>query len=85
MEIIIRPPKMESKMSGKTENLGKIYGSIYANRHFKSGAMDFDDLLFNTNILLRDYPDVLFKYQDKFRYIMVDEYQDTNFSQYVIV
>jgi len=47
--------------------------------------MDFDDLLFNTNILLRDHPDVLHKYQHKFKYIMVDEYQDTNYSQYLIV
>ena len=57
----------------------------YQKRNFKSGAMDFDDLLFNTNILLRDFPDVLLKYQNKFRYILVDEYQDTNFSQYVII
>ena len=48
-------------------------------------AMDFDDLLFNMNILLRDFPDVLLKYQNRFRYIMVDEYQDTNYSQYLIV
>lgn len=57
----------------------------YQNRLFKSGAMDFDDLLFNTNILLRDFPDVLYKYQDKFRFILVDEYQDTNYSQYIII
>ena len=57
----------------------------YASRCFKAGAMDFDDLLYNTNILLRDYPAVLHKYQHKFKYILVDEYQDTNFSQYVIV
>jgi hypothetical protein len=42
--------------------------------------MDFDDLLFQTNVLLRDFPEVLYKYQNKFRYILVDEYQDTNFS-----
>lgn len=57
----------------------------YAKRCFKAGAMDFDDLLYNTNILLRDHPAVLHKYQHKFKYILVDEYQDTNFSQYVIV
>lgn len=73
----------EDRMSGKPK-IGIVYDQ-YAKRCFKSGAMDFDDLLFNTNILLRDYPDILNKYQDKFRYIMVDEYQDTNFSQYVIV
>jgi DNA helicase II / ATP-dependent DNA helicase PcrA len=64
--------------------LGDIYDA-YEKRCFKAGAMDFDDLLFNTNKLLRDFPDVLYKYQNKFKYIMVDEYQDTNFSQYVIV
>jgi DNA helicase-2/ATP-dependent DNA helicase PcrA len=58
---------------------------LYQLRCFQSSAMDFDDLLFNTNVLLRDFPDVLHKYQHKFRYILVDEYQDTNFSQYVIV
>lgn len=73
----------EDRMSGKPK-IGLVYDQ-YAKRCFKAGAMDFDDLLFNTNILLRDYPDILNKYQDKFRYIMVDEYQDTNFSQYVIV
>ncbi len=64
--------------------LGQIFDA-YQKRNFKAGAMDFDDLLFNTNILLRDFPDVLLKYQNKFRYILVDEYQDTNFSQYVII
>ncbi len=64
--------------------LGQIY-LAYQKKNFKSGAMDFDDLLFNTNVLLRDFPDVLIKYQSKFKYILVDEYQDTNFSQYVIV
>jgi DNA helicase-2/ATP-dependent DNA helicase PcrA len=48
-------------------------------------AMDFDDLLFNTNLMLRDHPDVLEQYQEFFRYILVDEYQDTNFSQHLIV
>ena len=73
----------EDRQSAKPK-LGLVY-QIYANRCFKSGAMDFDDLLFNTNILLRDFPKVLLKYQHKFKYIMVDEYQDTNFSQYVII
>ncbi len=57
----------------------------YWNRCKVAGAMDFDDLLFYTNILLRDYPDVLEKYQDFFRFILVDEYQDTNFAQHLIV
>lgn len=73
----------EDKLSGKPK-IGLIY-DIYHKRCFRAGAMDFDDLLFNTNVLLRDFADLLNKYQDKFRYIMVDEYQDTNFSQYVIV
>lgn len=64
--------------------MGIIY-EMYSKRCFKAGAMDFDDLLFNTNVLLRDFPAVLHKYQHKFKYILVDEYQDTNFSQYVIV
>ncbi len=64
--------------------LGKIY-ETYANRCFKAGAMDFDDLLFKTNVLLKEHPAVLNKYQQKFKYLMVDEYQDTNFSQYLIV
>jgi len=73
----------EDRMSGKPR-LNEVYIK-YSNRCFKAGAMDFDDLLFKTNVLLRDYPDVLHKYQEKFKYILVDEYQDTNFSQYVIV
>ena len=73
----------DDRQSAKPK-LGEIY-ETYSKRCFKAGAMDFDDLLFKTNVLLRDFPDVLFKYQDKFRYIMVDEFQDTNFSQYLIV
>lgn len=57
----------------------------YAIRCKKAGAMDFDDLLLNTNVLFRDHPDILQKYQNRFKYILVDEYQDTNFSQYLIV
>ncbi|MFO8066642.1 MAG: 3'-5' exonuclease [Bacteroidales bacterium] len=64
--------------------IGLIY-SLYQQRLRKAAAMDFDDLLFNTNVLLRDHPDVLYKYQNKFQHILVDEYQDTNFSQYLIV
>ena len=64
--------------------IGDIYKE-YEKRCFKSAAMDFDDLLFKTNILLRDFPEVLNKYQHRFKYILVDEYQDTNFSQYLIV
>ena len=64
--------------------LGEIY-RLYNRRLRNAMAMDFDDLLFNTNILLRDFPDVLLKYQNRFRYILVDEYQDTNYAQYLIV
>ncbi|WP_408613594.1 ATP-dependent helicase [Hymenobacter yonginensis] len=63
--------------------LGAIYQQ-YAARCFKAGAMDFDDLLYQTNVLFKDHPDVLNKYQNMFRYVMVDEYQDTNYSQYLI-
>lgn len=63
--------------------MGEIY-KIYQKRLFKSGAMDFDDLLFNTNVLFRDHLDVLNKYQQRFKYVMVDEFQDTNVSQYLI-
>ncbi len=58
---------------------------LYASRCRKAGAMDFDDLLLNTNILFRDFPEVLRKYQQRFGYILVDEYQDTNYAQYLIV
>ncbi len=70
--------------AARREHFAQIY-LTYNKRLFKAGAMDFDDLLFQTNMLLRDHPDVLFKYQDMFRYILVDEYQDTNFSQYMIL
>ncbi|HPE85828.1 MAG: UvrD-helicase domain-containing protein [Bacteroidales bacterium] len=63
--------------------LGTIY-TAYQSRLFRAAAMDFDDLLFNTNLLLRDHPEILFKYQKKFAYILVDEFQDTNYSQYLI-
>ncbi len=71
----------------KASQMPMIY-EIYARymkECYKSGVMDFDDLLLNTNILFRDFPDVLKKYQDQFDYVMVDEYQDTNYSQYLII
>lgn len=73
----------EDRQMGKPK-IGEIY-KLYEQRCFRAGAMDFDDLLFKTNILLRDFPDVLHKYQHRFKYILVDEYQDTNYSQYLIV
>lgn len=71
------------KISGRPK-MGTIYKE-YVDRCFRAGAMDFDDLLLRTNELLSKFPDVLAKYQDRFRYILVDEYQDTNHSQYLIV
>ena len=73
----------EDNQSRRPE-LARIY-KTYTTRCFKAGAMDFDDLLFQTNVLLRDFPDVLHYYQQKFKYILVDEYQDTNYAQYLIV
>jgi len=75
---------LEEDRQTKRPELMRIYAA-YANRCFKSGAMDFDDLLYKTNVLLRDFPDVLLHYQQKFKYILVDEYQDTNYAQYLIV
>jgi len=70
--------------AAKRPLLGEIY-KIYQQRCKNSDTMDFDDLLLETNILLRDHPDILAKYQQKFNYILVDEYQDTNYSQYLII
>ena len=64
--------------------IGKIYDA-YNKRCFKNGAMDFDDLLFKMYLLLKNHPDALSKYQRKFKYILIDEYQDTNTSQYEII
>lgn len=63
---------------------GNIY-NLYCQRCKRNGAMDFDDLLLQTNILLRDCPDVVARYQEQFKYILVDEYQDTNYAQYIII
>ena len=63
---------------------GNLY-NLYCQRCRHNGAMDFDDLLLQTNILLRDCPDVLARYQEQFKYILVDEYQDTNYAQYIII
>ena len=78
------PELMEADAMAKMPRLGDIYKS-YVDKCFKAGAMDFDDLLLKTNELLTRFPDVLAKYQNRFRYILVDEYQDTNHSQYLIV
>ncbi|MFL0354375.1 ATP-dependent helicase [Xanthomarina sp. GH4-25] len=78
------PELIEADVMARRPKMGEIYKN-YVERCFKAGAMDFDDLLLKTNELLTRFPDVLAKYQDKFRYILVDEYQDTNHSQYLIV
>ncbi|GIZ15373.1 ATP-dependent helicase [Capnocytophaga catalasegens] len=78
------PELQEADAMAKRPRLGEIY-KHYVDRCFKAGAMDFDDLLLKTNELLTLYPEVLAKYQNRFRYILVDEYQDTNHSQYLIV
>lgn len=78
------PELIEVDAMAKRPRMGDIYRE-YVDRCFKSGAMDFDDLLLKTNELLTLFPEVLAKYQNRFRYILVDEYQDTNHSQYLIV
>jgi len=78
------PELIEADTAARRPKLGEIYKN-YVERCFKAGAMDFDDLLLKTNELLTRFPDVLAKYQNRFRYILVDEYQDTNHSQYLIV
>ena len=74
---------LQDKMAGKPQ-FGAIY-NIYQQRCFRASAMDFDDLLLNTYFLLSEFPDALLKYQWKFKYILVDEYQDTNHVQYMIL
>jgi len=78
------PELIEADTMARRPRLGDIYKE-YVDRCFKAGAMDFDDLLLRTNELLTRFPEVLARYQDRFRYILVDEYQDTNHSQYLIV
>lgn len=78
------PEIAEFDQSIKMPLIGQIYKE-YAKRCFLAGAMDFDDLLMKTNALFRNHPDILEKYQRIFDYILVDEYQDTNHSQYMII
>jgi DNA helicase-2/ATP-dependent DNA helicase PcrA len=74
----------EEDARGNRPRIGEIF-EIYTKRCFRNGAMDFDDLLVNTYILLTNFPEILAKYQYKFQYVMIDEYQDTNLAQYHIV
>ena len=78
------PELLEADERANMKYIGKIYEK-YVDACYRNGAMDFDDLLLKTNELLTRFPEVLAKYQDRFRYILVDEYQDTNHSQYLIV
>ncbi|HQC06432.1 MAG TPA: UvrD-helicase domain-containing protein, partial [Kaistella chaponensis] len=78
------PELIEADERANMKQIGVIYQK-YVEVCFRNGAMDFDDLLLKTNELLTRFPEVLAKYQDRFRYILVDEYQDTNHSQYLIV
>ncbi len=78
------PELIEADHAAKIPMFGDIYKQ-YTDRCFRSGAMDFDDLLLKTNEILTRFPEVLAKYQNRFKYILVDEYQDTNHSQYLIV
>ena len=74
----------EADASARIPKLGDVY-SAYMEKCFRAGAMDFDDLLLKTNELFMKFPDALAKYQERFKYILVDEYQDTNHSQYLII
>ncbi len=83
-EYASNPEIQQTDTASRKPMIGEIY-KLYTQRLRNSMAMDFDDLLYNMNILLRDFPNVLLKYQERFRHILVDEYQDTNFSQYLII
>ena len=75
---------MQSDKITKRTEFGRIY-QMYEQRCLKASAMDFDDLLLKTYQLLENHPDVLLKYQEKFKYILIDEYQDTNHIQNLII
>ena len=77
------PIYLEDDTQNMRPEMGRIYRA-YSERCFAADAMDFDDLLFNTNILFQQHDDVLNKYQQRFHYVMIDEFQDTNISQYLI-
>ena len=78
------PELTQTDLKAKRTEFGRIY-HMYVQRCFKSGVMDFDDLLLKTYKLLVDFPESLYKYQNQFKYILVDEYQDTNQIQYLII
>ncbi|HAG49119.1 MAG TPA: ATP-dependent DNA helicase, partial [Cryomorphaceae bacterium] len=79
-----RADLQEADASARMSKMGELYNA-YVEKCFRAGAMDFDDLLLKTNELFAKFPDALARYQERFKYILVDEYQDTNHSQYLIV
>jgi DNA helicase II / ATP-dependent DNA helicase PcrA len=83
-QYINNPEIQANDLASGRPKLGLIY-QLYVKRCFTSGAMDFDDLLLKTYQLFQENPDILNKYQQKFKYVMVDEYQDTNHIQYLII
>ena len=76
--------RMQSDMMARRPRTADVY-ALYQQKCRESGAMDFDDILFNMNVLLRDFPDACNEIAARFRYIMVDEYQHTNYAQYIIL
>ena len=78
------PEVQEADRKANKPLIGQLF-KLYNERLHRANAMDFDDILYFTNVLLRDNPDVLYKYQNHFKFILVDEYQDTNYAQYLIV
>ncbi len=78
------PALVAEDVERRRPQFGEVY-KLYVKRCKDYGAMDFDDLLLNMNLLFRDFPEVLTRYQQQFRYVLVDEYQDTNTAQYLIV
>jgi|JI9StandDraft_2_1071091.scaffolds.fasta_scaffold00645_6 DNA helicase-2/ATP-dependent DNA helicase PcrA len=84
LEYLANTELMAGDASVGRERMGELY-KAYAEKCFRAGAMDFDDLLFNTALLFRDHPEAMLKYQQRFQYLLVDEYQDTNLVQYNIV
>lgn len=83
-QYLLNKDLVEADRRAKRPLTGRIY-KLYCERCHRANAMDFDDILFFMNLLLRDHPDVRRHYQEFFRYILVDEYQDTNFAQHLII
>ena len=84
LEYLANAEMMAADAAALRPKMGELF-KAYADRCYRAGAMDFDDLLYNTNLLFRDHPEAMVKYQTRFQYILVDEYQDTNLAQYNIV